>query len=48
MEYDIIEIKGGHGGIFLHVPKEEQGPEVIEEMYNAVAEAIIDINKNKR
>lgn len=46
-EYDIIEIPGRHGAIHLHVPKQESTQEEIEQIYDDIAQVIIDSNKNK-
>lgn len=46
-EYDIIEIPGKHGTIHLHVPKQESTQEEIEQIYDDIAQVIIDSNKNK-
>lgn len=45
-EYDVIEIKGKHGMINLHIPKKEPTKDEIKDVYEAVA--TIALNNRKK
>lgn len=45
-EYDIIEIKGKHGMIHLHVPKREATQDEVRHLHDTVARALVNNSKN--
>lgn len=47
-EYDVVEIKGKHSIIHLHVPKREPTQEEVDELYKTVAEVVVNTYKKKK
>lgn len=47
-DYDVVEIPGKHGIIYLHVPKREATQEEIDDFYKTMAEIALNIYKDEQ
>ncbi|GAA0348296.1 hypothetical protein GCM10008931_44480 [Oceanobacillus oncorhynchi subsp. oncorhynchi] len=46
-KYNTVELEGKHSKIILHIPKENENDDNIDEVYEAAAKLIINKNSNK-
>lgn len=47
-DYDVIQIKGKHGMIHLHVPKRKATEDEVKELHDTVARTIVNHSKCKK